>query len=91
MKKLLRKLFAPILNLFENGDGNYVYKASHRVILLFVSVMFLGLGTLALVLMPAGDYSYSFPVLIFGGAGLLGLIVGLLGTVQGVAKIWGSR
>jgi len=54
-------------------------------------LLFLGLAALTFYLMPPGDYSYSFPVLVFGGTGLLGIIIGTLGTDRAVAKIWGSK
>ena len=35
MKDALRTLFSPILNYFELDDGDYIYKPSHRKILIF--------------------------------------------------------
>ncbi|MFT7219161.1 MAG: hypothetical protein ACI8Z1_000775 [Candidatus Azotimanducaceae bacterium] len=80
-----------ILNRFESGDAPFVYKPSHRYILIFMCLLFLGLAALTFYLMPPGDYSYSFPVLVFGGTGILGIIIGTLGTDRAVAKIWGSK
>ncbi len=91
MKSLLRTLFRPLLNPLEKTDGQYVYKPSHRIILIAVSVMFLGLASLSLVLAPTGAIEYLFPVLIFGGASLIGLIVGTVGKDVAVARLWGSR
>ena len=53
--------------------------------------LFSGLATLVFFLAQGKDPGYLFPVLIFGGAGLLSLLVGILGTDRAVAKIWGSR
>jgi hypothetical protein len=91
MKNLLRKLFSPLLKPLESGTDPYAYKPSHRTILLFMSVMFIGLASLVGVLMPGWDSGYLLPILVFGGAGALGLIVGFLGEDRAVAKIWGSR
>jgi hypothetical protein len=89
MKSLIRAVFSPLLNLFESGDAAYAYQRSHRVILLVMSVMFIGLGSLVLALLPSWDY--ALPVLLFGGVGSLGLLIGSVGTDRAVARIWGSR
>lgn len=91
MKSFFRTLFFPILSLFESGNEPFLYKASHRTILLFISVMFSGLASVVFVLKPEGDAGYLFPVIIFGGIGVVGFVVGLLGSDRAVAKIWGSR
>lgn len=91
VKSFLRTLFSPILVLFESGNESFLYKASHRTILLFMSVLFSGLATVVFLLMPEGDPGYWFPVVIFGGVGIVGFVVGLLGNDRAVAKLWGSR
>jgi len=106
LKSLLRKLFSPLLNLFESGQSDYAYKKSHRVILIIVGLLFSGLASLVFVLshkvtqevLPdvaqisaqADSIGYLIPVLFFGGAGILCLLIGLLGNDRAVAKIWGS-
>jgi len=110
LKLLFRKLFSPILNLFESGQAEYVYKKSHRVILIVMGLLFNGLASLVFVLshkvaqdvladvLPevaqvstqANDIGYLIPVVFFGGAGILCLLIGLLGNDRAVAKIWGS-
>lgn len=50
MKLLFRKLFSPILNLFESGQEEYLYKKSHRVILIIMGLLFSGLASLVFVL-----------------------------------------
>lgn len=91
MKNLLRRLFSPILNLFESGSAPYAYKASHRTILLIMGGLFCGLAALVLYFARGADLGYFLPVVIFGGVGLLSLLIGFLGSDRAVAKVWGSR
>lgn len=91
MRDLFRRLFAPILRPFERGGDPFEYKPSHRRILLIMSVMFIGLAGLVLWVMPGFDPSYLLPVIVFGGVGLLGILIGTLGEDRAVARIWGSR
>ena len=90
MKSLLRTLFSPILNIFESGDEQYSYKKSHRIILIVMGLLFTGLASLVFTLAEGQEIGYMIPVLVFGGAGLLSLIIGLIGNDKAVAKIWGS-
>jgi hypothetical protein len=89
MKSLIRIIFKPVFNRLESHAGDYVYKTSHRVILIVVSLMFMGLAATTFVLSPGLDY--LFPVVVFGGAGVLGLAIGSAGTDAAVAKLWDSR
>lgn len=92
MKKLLRKLFSPILNIFEKGDEPYAYKSLNRKILLVIGILFLGLGSVvAYLALDMGEIGFMIPVVVFGGVSLVTLVVGLLGNERGVAKIWGNR
>ena len=91
MRDLLRRICAPILTPLERGDAPFAYKPSHRTILIAMSAMFIGLASLVVWITPGGNFSYLLPVVVFGGAGILGIIVGALGTDRAVAKIWGSR
>ena len=84
-------MFTPVLRPLEAGTEPYVYKPSHRKILLFVSVMFIGTATLVAIIMPGWDSGYLLPIVVFGGAGLIGLVVGGLGEDRAVARIWGSK
>ena len=53
--------------------------------------LFSGLATAVLIFSPEGDLGYLIPVVVFGGGGLLCLLIGLIGTDRAVAQIWGSR
>lgn len=92
MKKRLRAIFSPILNFFESGSEEYSYKPSHRKILVAMGGLFIGLSLAVLFFaQESEDIGYLFPVLIFGGGGLVSWIVAFLGSDRAVAKIWGSR
>lgn len=92
MKAALRKLFSPILNYFESGDGDYVYKPSHRKILLFIGGLSFVLSIISLVAaLAAAQWAGFLPILIFFIGGFICVIVGLLGNEHAVAKIWGSK
>lgn len=84
-------MFSPILNIFESGDEPFVYKPSHRTILVVLGCLFSGLATLVVVFAQGEDPGYLLPVLVFGAVGLVSLLVGLIGNDRAVAKIWGSR
>jgi hypothetical protein len=92
MKNLLRKLCMPILRPLEAGDAEYVYKASHRKILLAVGALFM---VLSLVSAGASLYTASidglFPCIIFLLVSLVCMLVSYLGSDRAVAKIWGSK
>ncbi len=93
MKALLRTLFAPMLTIFESGEDEYAYKPSHRLILIVVGSLFSFLdgAVIAMMIVDSSDPGYAIPAIVFGGAGLVSLIVGTLGNERAVAKIWGSR
>lgn len=92
MKEGLRVLFAPVLRVFESGDGPYSYKPSHRTILLAVGALFLLLASVSLLAaVTAAQLMAFFPFLIFLAGGLLCLVIGALGSDRAVAKIWGNR
>lgn len=91
MKKQLRILFSPILNIFESGSEAFIYKSSHRIVLVIMGCLFSGLATLVFLFARGQDPVYLLPVLIFYGMGLMSLLIGFIGTDRAVAKIWGSR
>jgi len=92
MKNLLKKICSPILNLFESGNEPYSYKTSHRTILLAVGSLFalLAAGVIAVGLRGDG-FGFLLPGCVFGGAALVSLVIGGLGSDRAVAKLWGSR
>ena len=92
MKDTLRKLLKPILNRFETGDEAFVYKASHRLILKVVGVLFLVLAGLSVLTgVIAAQMAALLPAVVFSVASLICLVVGFLGSDQAVARIWKSR
>jgi len=92
MKNLLRKLFLPVLRIFESGEGEYIYKKSHRKILLFVGVLFLLLSAISAVsAINSSQIAGLIPFLVFFLVGAVCEVIGLLGSDRAVAKIWGSK
>ena len=77
--------------MFESGNEPFVYKPSHRLILVIMGCLFCSLATLVLWFAIGNDPAYYLPVVVFGGAGLLSLLIGVAGTDRAVATIWGSR
>jgi hypothetical protein len=91
MKQIIRTLFAPLLKVFESGAGEFSYKQSHRIILLVMGGLFSALAVFVFFAAQGQDLGYFLPVLIFGGVGIVSLVIGFVGTDRAVAKIWGSR
>lgn len=82
----------PILRIFESGEGEYVYKKSHRKILLSVGALFLVLSAVsAISAITSAQLGGLIPFLVFFLVGLVCEVVGLLGSDRAVAKIWGSK
>ena len=92
MKAHLKRVFSPILNMFETGDGEYKYKDSYRTILIVVGALFL---LLSLISLAAGFYTAQLgallPFMVFFCVGAVCEIVGFLGSDRAVAKIWKNR
>jgi len=92
MKDTLRKLFSPILNVFEKGDELYVAKPLNRKILIVIGVLFSFLASIVIYLSyDKGEPGYFIPVVVFSSVAIVALVVGLLGNDRAVAKIWGNR
>ncbi len=92
MKEILRKAFSPILATFESGTDEYVYKTSHRVILIVMGVIFSILSiAVAIMASEADSMGYYIPAVTFGLVSLVTLVVGLLGNERAVASIWGTK
>jgi hypothetical protein len=92
MKAILRKVFAPILNIFERSEGGYNYKSSYRTILNVVGSLFLFLSLASLAAaVSTSQFGAGLPFVIFLCVGSVCLIVGFLGTDKAVAKIWQNK
>ncbi|HSR62817.1 MAG TPA: hypothetical protein VLN56_05375 [Gammaproteobacteria bacterium] len=92
MKEKFRKIFSPILNIFENYEGPYKYKPLHRKILIVIGILFSGLAIGVFFIAPEeAGLGVLFPVIVFLAVGIVSLIVGLLGSDRAVARIWGNR
>ena len=92
VKTVLRKLLAPVLNLFEKGTDPYEYKPLNRKILITVGVLFLFLGAVVVtVLVSTNSFDYFLPALVFLLVSFICLIVGTLGSDRAVSKMWGRR
>ena len=87
----MKALFAPILNLFEKGDGPYQYKSSYRTVLIAVGCLFsiLAAGLIAVVIQTA-ELAALLPLAIFLSAAAVCLVVGFLGSDRAVARVWGK-
>ncbi len=92
MKNLLRQCFRPLLAPLERGEGPYAYKPLNRKVLIALGTLFtlLALAVLAVAL-GAGELGYLLPVLVFGVAGGVALVVGTLGSDRAVSRLWGNR
>lgn len=90
LKALFRNVFAFLLTPLEAGEEPYHYKPSHRVALVILGLMFLGLALLVLWFVPGQDPGYFLPVLVFAAIAVVSLAVGLLGSDRAVARIWRS-
>ena len=92
MIQILKNIFSPILNIFENNNDEFIYRSLNRKIVLFISVVFSLLAFALPLFMPKLiQMGYWFVMLVFGALSFVGLIVGILGSDKAVAKLLGSR
>ena len=92
MKQVSRKIFSPVLKVFESGEGAYSYKKSSRTILLVVGCLFLFLSVAsALAGISSSQLGALIPAFVFLVVGSTCLIVGALGSDRAVSKIWGGK
>jgi len=92
MKAHLRKVFSPILDIFESGNGEFRYKASYRTILIAVGALFFLLSFVSLATaFYAEQLGAWVPFIVFFIVGSVCEIVALLGSDRAVAKIWGNK
>lgn len=89
MKKIMKKLCSPVLNMFETGAGKYDYRKSHRTILLVLGGLCFVIALVSLVFtLKTGEFAGIIPIALFFVTGVVCEIVGLLGSDQAVARIW---
>jgi uncharacterized membrane protein len=92
LKRQLRALLSPLLNVFEAGEDAYAYKPSHRLILKVVGSLFLVLASGAIsVGILFQQYGAAIPGVVFFGLSFTCFVVGFLGNDRAVAKLWGNR
>ncbi len=92
MKQSLRKLFLPLLNVFERGEGAFSYKESHRTILVIMGCIFLLLSLgIAYLGVNFNQGGAIVPFIVFFGVAVTALVVGTLGSDRAVSKVWGTR
>ncbi len=87
MNRVLARLLAPL----ENRSQSAQYKPLQRKVLLLLSVLFLGLSAGVIFVAPSDQIAAYFPVLVFGGAGIYGLLVAFFGSDKAVANLWNSN
>lgn len=92
MKDLFKKLFFPILTIFEKNNDEFIFRPLNRKIVLFISIVFSLLAFALPAFMPnLIKMGYWFVIIVFGTLSIVGLIVGFLGSDKAVAKLLGSR
>ena len=88
----MKKIFSPILNIFENNNDEFIYRSLNRKIVIFISSVFSLLAFGLPAYMPQLiEMGYWFVMIVFGGLSFVGLIVGIFGSDKAVAKLLGSR
>ncbi|SMF03341.1 hypothetical protein SAMN02745866_00276 [Alteromonadaceae bacterium Bs31] len=89
MENWLKKICKPILAYFEEGEGVYIYKKSHRSILKVVGTLLLGISFFSLYLsITTASFAGLLPIIVFFLGGLVCYIVAFLGSDRAVASIW---
>ena len=92
MKSFFTKIFSPILNIFENAEGEYIYQPSHRKILMVMGLLFFGISAVGLYFsLQINQMAGLLPVILFSSIGFICLIVAFLGSDKAVAKIWRNK
>ena len=92
MRNLMRRLFAPLLDRLEAGEGEYAYRESHRKILMGIGVLFLAVSAVSVFAsVVASQPAGVFPAVVFLVLGLACEAVAFLGSDRAVARLWGGR
>lgn len=88
----MKKLFSPILNIFEKAEGHYTYKPLYRTILLVLAGLFLVIALSSLyVAVTFSVMGGLIPTVVFLAGSIVCAVVGLLGSDKAVANIWKTR
>ncbi|MBM9514174.1 hypothetical protein [Desulfogranum marinum] len=91
MKKKIRKIFSPLLNMFESGGTEYIYRKSHRNILKILGFLFLILSSGSIyATIKTSQLGGVLPAIVFLLLGFVCEIVAFLGSERAVANIWKS-
>ena len=92
MKKIALKIFSPVLSFFEKGAENARIAGWKRPVVLIVSLILIGLAISVPFVAPEEVRAGALlPTIVFGSMGIVGLIVGLLGSDRAVARLLGGR
>ena len=92
MLVVLRKMFHPVLRHFEHNSEHCRPAKWKRPVVCLVSLILFGLAVAVPLVAPVDVRAGSWlPTIVFGFMGLVGLIVGILGSEHAVAKLLGGR
>lgn len=92
MRNVFIKICWPLLRIFETDTQPANYRKSHRFALNCIGFIFLILSFVSALLgYSSKELGALIPAVIFFGAGLSAVIVGLLGSNGAVSKIWGTK
>lgn len=92
MKEALRKIFWPVLAVFEKGEPAASFRPSYRKILWAVGLLFLVLFSVSLFFaLSSTQLGAIVPVLVFGSVSSVSILISSLGSDVAVARIWGLK
>ncbi|WP_081786249.1 hypothetical protein [Halomonas sp. BC04] len=92
MRKILTRLFWPILKFFETDEESASYKKSHRIVLNIVGALFIFLSLASAVAgYASGQLGSLIPVVVFFCVGSVSVALGVLGSNGAISKIWGMK
>ncbi|MFT4940832.1 MAG: isoprenylcysteine carboxyl methyltransferase (ICMT) family protein YpbQ [Paraglaciecola sp.] len=92
MRNILTRIFWPILKFFETDVEPDNYKKSHRVALNILGTLFIFLSLVsAWAAYSIAGLGSLIPVVVFCCVGLVAVVVGSLGSMGAVSKIWGTK
>jgi len=92
MKNLLRQLFSPLLNIFENTSDEFTLTPTNRKVTLIIGAATLVMTILMPIISGLENWTgFIFPVLVFGSMSICSFVIGCLGSDHAVAKLLGNR